>query len=1003
MLVVTALAAPCLAGEAEDQFNFATGLLIKKEYELAVEEFQGLLEKHPNFKSADVALCRLGDALYKLGRNDEAATTYKKVTANYPQSEKLPQAYYRLGEITSKKNHAEAAGYYGVIAERWPEHKLAESALYWSAEEKFRAKDYPGAAAAYTSVIARYPAGKYLAHSLYSLGWAESHRKRFAPSVKAFNDFLQKFPKHELVPECRLKLAESLRNLKRYDDAIAEYSRAAATGGKLAREAAIGTAWCLYDQGKRKEAAAAFTKAAEVLGKTDRAAVCIFNAGNALVETKDFGKAALEFSKIAADYPNHKLAPESRYWKGYCLVRLKRFSEAASILEALSSSGRLKEKEAEVLYSFSEARFGQKNYRGAATLYEAIVKKFPGHGLADEAAYGRMLALEKAGDLAGAEAAGVDFFAKFGTSKVSHLARFALAEYRFRLKKYREAAEDLTKFLAGGNLADLGDDTEYKLGWCAMNLNDAAGAVRHFAAVAAKHPESPLAAESAYMAGRASEDARQKPAARRHYEGCIRGHRATEHAKRSNLALMLMDLSDKKYDDALARAEAFLKKNPAGPLADYARVYKGEALIELGRFDEAMKSFEGVKGLASGAGADAVYGTAWALRELGRHREAAQAFLRVALLGSPKSEDAKFWGCRSLEDAGSFKDAAGHYGEFLTAHSSSARVGEAAYRQALCSFRGRRYDKAKDLYNAYLQKYPNSEFADNALYDLAWMNKERKNAAGAARRFQQILKEFPKSDLVPDVNFRLGEMAYDEKNYHRAVSYYEDALANGAVPFGDKVLYKLGWCRDRLGESGKAAETFSRIWKEFPKSELAGEAHYRTGRLLQESGRHADALKEYETVADGDFAERALFQAAECGRALGQHKEALEAYDGVLKKFPGTEFIHQVNLGRGHCLRALGAFKDALETYQSVVRATETVEAAASLLGIGYCHYAQGQYKDAAKAFLKVDILYGYEDLKPEALHMLDESWKKAGKIPKAKKYREELRNRYPNSKFVKG
>ena len=43
----------------------------------------------------------IGEALYKLGRDDKAAEAYKKVTANYTQSEKLPQAYYRLGEITS--------------------------------------------------------------------------------------------------------------------------------------------------------------------------------------------------------------------------------------------------------------------------------------------------------------------------------------------------------------------------------------------------------------------------------------------------------------------------------------------------------------------------------------------------------------------------------------------------------------------------------------------------------------------------------------------------------------------------------------------------------------------------------------------------------------------------------------------------------------------------------------------------------------------------------------
>lgn len=116
--MVTLVSLPCPADEAADQFNFATGLLVRKEYDLAVEEFQGLLQKHPNFKEADVALCRLGEAFYKLGKDDEAAAAYTKVTENHPQSEKLPQAYYRLGELTAKKDHAKAAGLYAVVAEK---------------------------------------------------------------------------------------------------------------------------------------------------------------------------------------------------------------------------------------------------------------------------------------------------------------------------------------------------------------------------------------------------------------------------------------------------------------------------------------------------------------------------------------------------------------------------------------------------------------------------------------------------------------------------------------------------------------------------------------------------------------------------------------------------------------------------------------------------------------------------------------------------------------------
>lgn len=85
-----------------------------------------------------------------------------------------------------------------------------------------------------------------------------------------------------------------------------------------------------------------------------------------------------------------------------------------------------------------------------------------------------------------------------------------------------------------------------------------------------------------------------------------------------------------------------------------------------------------------------------------------------------------------------------------------------------------------------------------------------------------------------------------------------------------------------------------------------------------------------------------------------------------------------------------------------MTKATETIDAASAVLGIGYVCYGKGEYKDAAKAFLKVDILYGYEELKPEALKMLASSWEKDGDMEKSARYLEELKKRYPESPLAK-
>jgi TolA-binding protein len=1000
--VLLALCVPLLmADEAEDQFNFATGLLIKNEPEMAADEFKDLLASHPNFSKADVALYRLGEALGKTGEDAGAKKALEKLVAGYPASEKLPQGTFRLAQLTAPTDHAAAAKLYATVAGKWPDNPLAEAALYWSAEELFKAEQWAPAAKAYAAVMNKHPAGKYVAHALYSRGWSELKAERLEAALSAFRDFLEKFPRHELAPESRLKMAETLRKLKRYDEAVAAYDKTVSGDGAFSADAAIGRAWALYEDKKMAAAAKAFDKAAQALGKDERAGVCLFNAGNALVESGDFEGAAGLFARLTDGFTGHDLAPTAGYWRGYCLTQLKRFDAAVPILEGVLKGGKLDEKAVELRHALAEARMGAGQYRPAAEAYESVCKTAPQHELADEAAYGRMLALGKADDLEAAEEAGRAFFGSYEQSEIAPLARFALAEYRFRLKKYAEAASTFEALLAAKPKEDLVDDAHYKIGWCAMHLGDARKSQKHFA-LSARMNASPLAAESAFMAGRAAEQFGDTKKAGVHYEACARGWPKTEYAQRAGLALAFLDIGNKQFEKALSRADAFLKEHPDSDLASYAHLYRGEALLELGRLDDSLAAYAKVPTEGEGAALDAAYGMAWAHRKAGRHEAAAEVFGRVAGSSSDKAVDAAFWTGRSLEDAGQLEEAAGRYKAFVANHAASPHTDEAAYRRALCLLNSKQLQQARKLYAAYLEQRPKSALIDQARYDLAWVHLENKDADAARAVLEELLKLHPDSKLAADVAFRLGEMAYDEEDYTAAGKWYESALQREGMTFADKVLYKLGWSRDRRGETEEAAATFARIPREHDSSELATEANYHAGRLLQKLKCLEEARTAYAEVASGPFAEKALFQTAECWRAEDRHKEALEAYGKLLADFPETEFINQANLGRGHSCRAVGAFQDALEAYRAVVKATDTVDAASALLGEGYTHFAQDNHKDAAKAFLKVDILYGYDALKPEALAMLSSTWEKAGNAEKAEKYRKELRSRYPDSDFAK-
>jgi TolA-binding protein len=985
------------ADQAEDQFNFATGLLIRNEPRLAADEFQKLLAKAPQFAQADVALYRLGEALQKAGDAAGARQALERLIRDWPKSGRLTPGHYLLGQILAAADPRAAAAHFAAALAGEPAGPLAEPAAFGRAEALYQAGDWAAAAAAYAAVLAQHPDGKYAAQALYSRGWAEFMAGDFAAAVKSFDVFGQRFPAHELAAECRLKRADSLFKLKRWEEALQAYDNVKSDKAALAADALVGRAWCLHEQRKLEAAVQAFRAASQALGKEPRAAVCLFNAGNDAIAAGQFSVAAEVFAQVRTGWPAHELAKPSAYWQALAELRQGKSAEAIAGIEALRQAGPPADLAADVLMLLAEARTASGEPAAAAALYALVLKEHAASPLAGDAAAARVLALEKAGDVAGAEAAAVAFVAAYPQHAQRAVMSFLIGEYRYRQAKYAEALPALEAFLQASPQHELADDALFKSGWAAVNLKDAGRARAAFGLLVTNFPASPLAAEAAFMDGRTADAAGDAAAAARAFGLAVRLGGTNVPAQRAALELVRLDQRAKRFDAALRGAEAFLATHAdAGPRLAFARLYQGEALLELGRPDEALQAYARVGAGDPAAAAAATNGSAWAQRKLGRHVEAAALFRSLSQGVSVEAAEAAFWAARSLEDAGKPAEALTIYDDLLQRPAGQAHADEAAYRRAACLWRAQGAPASETAYAGLLAARPQSAFVPAALYDLAWVLQEQKKLDASRSRFEELLTRFPKDELAPDACFRLGEMAYDRQAFTNAAASYEAALAAG-VPFADKVLYKLGWAREKAGQPDQALTAFQRLAREFPQSELADEARYRQGRLLQSLGRAADAVAAFAAVGGaGAFAERAAFGRAEALRAAGRHQEALQAYDGVLKQWPQGDVRVQALLGRGHTLRALGANQDAIEAYAAVIQATDTLDAAQAVLGQGYAHLAMRAWEDAAKAFLKVDILYGYEELKPEALDMLGKTWEQAGDAAKAAKYRAERAQRYP-------
>src|SRR5262249_51214670 len=105
------------------------------------------------------------------------------------------------------------------------------------------------------------------------------------------------------------------------------------------------------------------------------------------------------------------------------------------------------------------------------------------------------------------------------------------------------------------------------------------------------------------------------------------------------------------------------------------------------------------------------------------------------------------------------------------------------FEAAMALLRAKQYDKAADALTAFLVRYPDPEYADQAMYFRGDCFYAKGANARAAEQLQGLIARFPLSARVPDA------------------------------------LLKIGLSQKRIGAEDQAQRTFAELKERFPKSE----------------------------------------------------------------------------------------------------------------------------------------------------------------------------------------
>lgn len=97
----------------------------------------------------------------------------------------------------------------------------------------------------------------------------------------------------------------------------------------------------------------------------------------------------------------------------------------------------------------------------------------------------------------------------------------------------------------------------------------------------------------------------------------------------------------------------------------------------------------------------------------------------------------------------------------IPTNSKNFLTEQSTYQAAYNLIAAGKYPDAINAMNAYLQKFPNGQYASNAYYWLGELYLLQNNDAAATTNFQTVLSQYPNSNKYPDSMLKLGLIYYD--------------------------------------------------------------------------------------------------------------------------------------------------------------------------------------------------------------------------------------------------
>ena len=385
-----------------------------------------------------------------------------------------------------------------------------------------------------------------------------------------------------------------------------------------------------------------------------------------------------------------------------------------------------------------------------------------------------------------------------------------------------------------------------------------------------------------------------------------------------------------------------------------------------------------------------------------------------------------------------------HFGE-VAKNQQHELAADAALQQGLAYIQLEQFDKAGSLFPQILQRYPkheklqrvtyyaglslarmekwgpaaihlrkvadawpDSEFADQALYEWAWCERKQKKDADAAKLYERFLNKYRESSLVVKVQSELAELNLKSGEQDMVIERLTKALA--AVKeeaLQEDLRYQLATAHFSKGDYENSAGMFEELLIKYPDSKLrasmcfqAGESRYKLKETVIALTHFAEGMKQDNLKPV--LAESMLMRLAEMQSSTADHPSAYKSYRNFINRFPESRWKRNAQFGLAWSLENSDKPGEAIRNYAPLLESDKVVDlwTVRARFQTGECYFNMQKYEEAVKEFLNVEIQYKkYPAWQAKGILEIGRVLLAQNKRGDAKERFKDVITRYPNEK----